>query len=161
MRSKKVTYMLQASMIAAIYVVLVVIFNYWSFGPIQFRIAEILTVLPYFTPAAIPGLFIGCLLANFLGGSILMDIALGSVATLIGAVGTYFFSKAKIKWLAPIPPIVANTLIVPFVLKYGYGLSDAVWYMMITVGISEVIVCMALGLPLLLIIQKYKEHIFR
>lgn len=153
--------MVQAAMIAAIYVVLVVVFRSCSFGPIQFRFAEVLTVLPYFTSAAIPGLFAGCLLANFLAGEmILADIIFGSVATLLGAIGTYLISKIKIKWLAPIPPIAANALIVPFVLKYGYGLPDAIWYMMITVGVSEVIVCAVLGLPLLLILQKYKDIIF-
>lgn len=160
MRNKKVTYMLQAAMVAAIYVVLVVIFDYWSFGPIQFRVAEALTILPYFTPAAIPGLFIGCLLANFLGGAILADIIFGSLATLIGAVGTYMFSGIKAKWLAPVPPIVTNTLIVPFVLKYGYGAEEAVPFMMLTVGAGEVIVCGILGMILLFILQKYKDVIF-
>ncbi len=161
MRNKNVTFMVQAAMIAAIYVVLVVVFKSCSFGPIQFRFAEVLTVLPYFTPAAIPGLFVGCLLANFLAGEmILADIIFGSIATLLGAIGTYLLSRMKVKWLAPIPPIVANAVIVPFVLKYGYGLPDAVWYMMITVGLSEVIVCAVLGLPLLFILEKYKDVIF-
>lgn len=106
-------------MIAALYVVLVIMFNYCSFGPIQFRIAEALTILPYFTPAAIPGLFVGCLLSNILGGAAIWDIIFGSIATLIGAIGTYALRKNK--WLAPLPPIIANTLIVPFVLRYAYG----------------------------------------
>lgn len=164
MRSKKVTYMLQAAMIAAIYVILVVLFNYWSFGPVQFRIAEILTILPYFTPAAVPGLFVGCVLANFLGGSILVDIALGSVATLIGAVGTYLLSKVKAKWLTwiiTIPPILANALIVPFVLKYGYGTEEAIPLMMLTIGAGEIIVCGILGMILLCILRKYKGAIFK
>lgn len=160
MRNKKVTYMLQAAMIAAIYVVLVIIFDYWSFGPIQFRVAEALTILPFFTPAAIPGLFIGCFLANFLGGAILVDIIFGSIATLLGAVGTYLCSKIKAKWMAPLPPIIANTLIVPFVLKYGYGAEEAVPYMMLTVGIGEVIVCGILGMMLLFVLEKYKDKIF-
>ena len=164
MRKKNVTGMMQAAMIAAIYVVLVVIFNYWSFGPIQFRIAEALTVLPYFTGAAIPGLFVGCLLANFLGGSILMDILLGSVATLLGAAGTRFIAKIKwkpVKWLAPIPPILANTLMVPYVLKYGYGAPEAIPVMMATIGMGEVVVCGGFGLILLVILEKYKNIIFK
>lgn len=160
MRNKKVTYMLQAAMIAAIYVVLVIIFDYWSFGPVQFRVAEALTILPFFTPAAIPGLFIGCFLANFLGGAILADIIFGSAATLLGAVGTYLCSKIKAKWLAPLPPIIANTLIIPVVLKYGYGAEEAVPYMMLTVGIGEVIVCGILGMMLLFVLGKYKDKIF-
>lgn len=152
--------MLQAAMIAAIYVVLVIIFDYWSFGPIQFRIAEALTILPFFTPAAIPGLFIGCFLANFMGGAILADVIFGSVATLIGAVGTYLLGKAKLKWLSPLPPIIANTLIVPFVLKFGYGAEEAIPYMMLTVGVGEVIVCGILGLMLLTLLNRYKDVIF-
>lgn len=164
MRNKKVTFMLQAAMIAAIYVVLVIIFNYWSFGPIQFRIAEALTVLPYFTPAAIPGLCIGCFIANFIGGSILADMVLGSIATFIGAVGSRILGKMKskvAKWLVPIPPIVANALIVPYVLKYGYGAAEAIPFMMLTVGIGEVIVCGICGMILLFILEKYKNIIFK
>ena len=85
----KVAFITQAAEIAALYVVLVIMFNYCSFGPIQFRIAEALTILPYFTPAAIPGLFVGCLLSNILGGAAIWDIIFGSIATLIGAIGTY------------------------------------------------------------------------
>lgn len=165
MRNKKVTMMMQGAMIAALYVVLVMIFKAWSFGPIQFRIAEVLTVLPFFTPAAIPGLFIGCLLANFLlGEAILADIIFGSIATLLGAIGTYLCSKIKKKWaawLVPVAPIVANTLIVPWVLKYGYGLEDAVWYMMITVGIGEIIVCAILGMMFFWVVDRYKNILFK
>lgn len=161
MRNKKVTYMLQAAMIAAIYVVLVFVFDYWSFGAIQFRIAEALTILPFFTPAAIPGLFVGCFLANFLHGAILADVVFGSIATVIGAVGTYWFGKAGLKWFAAFPPILANTIIVPFVLKFGYGAPDAIPYMMLTVGVGEIIVCGILGTLLLLALEKYKDIIFR
>ncbi len=147
MKDKKVLYLAQAAVIAAIYVVLVWIFNYWSFGPIQFRIAEALTILPFFTPAAVPGLFIGCLLANFMGGAILADVIFGSIATLIGALGSYALRKHK--WLVPLPPIIANTLIVPLVLKFGYGAPEAIPYMILTVGISEVIVCGIIGMALM------------
>ncbi len=147
MKDKKVLYLAQAAVIAAIYVVLVWIFNYWSFGPIQFRIAEALTILPFFTPAAVPGLFIGCLLANFIGGAILADVIFGSIATLIGALGSYALRKHK--WLVPLPPIIANTLIVPLVLKFGYGAPEAIPYMILTVGISEVIVCGIIGMALM------------
>lgn len=161
MRNKKVTYMLQAAMIAAIYVVLVFVFDYWSFGPIQFRIAEALTILPFFTPAAIPGLFVGCFLANFLHGAILADVIFGSIATLIGAAGTYLLGKARLRWLAAIPPIVANTVIVPFVLKFGYGAEEAIPYMMLTVCGGEIIVCGILGTLLLFALDKYQHIIFK
>lgn len=108
-KGMSVKFITQAAVIAAIYVVLVVIFNYISFGPVQFRIAEALTILPYFTPAAIPGLFVGCIIANILGGAIVWDVVFGSIATLIGAIGTYLLRKHK--WLAPVPPIVANTIL--------------------------------------------------
>ena len=88
MKSKKVVFITQAAMIAAVYVVLTLVFAPFGFGQVQFRIAEALTILPMFTPAAIPGLFVGCLLGNILAGSILPDIIFGSLATLIGAVGS-------------------------------------------------------------------------
>ena len=134
MKNKKALFITQAAVIAALYVVLVVIFNYISFGPIQFRVAEALTILPYFTPAAIPGLFIGCILANVIGGAVIWDIIFGSIATLIGAVFTYLLRK-KSKFLAPLPPVLGNTIIVPWVLKYGYGAEEMVWFMAVTVGI--------------------------
>lgn len=93
MKMKKTTFITQGAVIAAIYAVLVFVFDYWSFGPIQFRVAEALTILPVFTPAAVPGLFIGCLIANITGGAVIWDIVFGSLATLIGAVGTYMLRK--------------------------------------------------------------------
>lgn len=155
---KSVRYITQGAVIAAIYVVLVFVFNYWSFGPIQFRIAEALTILPYFTPAAIPGLFVGCLIANITGGAIIWDIVFGSIATLIGAFGTYLLRSHK--WLAPIPPIVANAIIVPFVLKYAYGSEGMFVYFMGTVGLGEIIVCGVLGMLLLFALNKYRNQLF-
>ena len=114
--------LVQAAMIAAIYVVLTFVANAFGLANhvIQVRFSEALTVLPFFTPAAIPGLFIGCLLSNILTGCALPDIVFGSLATLIGAVGTYALRRWK--WCAPVCPIIANTLIVPLILIYGYGL---------------------------------------
>ncbi len=158
MKRKGTAYMTQAAAIAAIYVVLVVIFNYWSFGPVQFRIAEILTILPYFTPAAIPGLVIGCFVANLIGGAAIWDVIFGSVATLIGAVGTYLLRKYK--WLAPLPPILANTIIIPLVLKYAYGSEGMLYFFMVTVGIGEFIVCGVLGMALLFLLTRYRRILF-
>ena len=144
-----------AGVIAAVYVVLTVIFAAFSFGEVQVRVSEAMTILPYFTPAAIPGLFAGCILANFLGGGIPLDIAFGSIATLIGAVGTWLLCRQKKnKFLAPVPPILANTVIVPFVLRYGYGLNAPIPLMMLTVGIGEVISCGVLGMLLLTALDK-------
>ena len=132
-----VKFITQAAVIAAIYVVLVVIFNYISFGPVQFRIAEALTILPYFTPAAIPGLFVGCIIANILGGAIVWDVVFGSIATLIGAIGTYLLRKHK--WLAPVPPI-------------------AMFF--VTVGAGEIIVCGIIGMILLYALTPVRHVIF-
>ena len=121
MKDKKVTFITQAALIAAIYVVLTYIFAPFSFGEIQVRISEALTILPVFTPAAIPGLFVGCLLGNMLGGALLPDIIFGSLATLIGAFFTWKLRNAH-PFFAPVPPIAANTVIVPFVLRYAYGI---------------------------------------
>lgn len=158
MKNKKAAFITQGAVIAAIYVVLVFVFDYWSFGPVQFRIAEALTILPYFTPAAVPGLFIGCLIANITGGAVIWDVIFGSLATLIGAVGTYLLRRWK--WLAPVPPILANTMIVPFVLKYAYGTEGLLWYFMATVGLGEVIVCGILGMFLLFALNKYRNMLF-
>ena len=109
MKTNKVQFMTQAAMIAAIYVVLCVVFQPISYGPIQTRIAEALTVLPFFTPAAVPGLFVGCLIANALGGGIILDVLAGSVATLIAAFATYAL-RNKSRYLASVPPVVAIRL---------------------------------------------------
>lgn len=159
MRNKKVQFITQGAVIAAIYVVLVLIFDTFSFGPIQFRIAEVLTIMPYFTPAAIPGLFVGCLIANIIGGGLIWDIVFGSIATLIGAIGSYLVRKNK--WLVPLPPIIANMFIVPFVLKYAYGYDGLLVYFMFTVGLSEIIVCGIIGMALLTVMAKNREHIFK
>ncbi|BDF32030.1 hypothetical protein CE91St62_01040 [Lachnospiraceae bacterium] len=160
MKSKNISTMTQAAMIAAIYVVLTYVFAPFSFGEVQVRIAESLTILPLFTPAAIPGLFIGCLIGNILGGAILPDIIFGSLATLLGAIFTYRL-RNKNKILAPVPPIVANTVIVPFVLRFGYGVALPIPLMMLTVGIGEVASCGVLGMVLYYALNKYKNMVFK
>ena len=157
MRNKKVLLIVQAALIAAIYVVLtyfISAFNLAS-GAIQVRISEALTILP----AAIPGLFIGCLLSNLLTGCMPLDVVFGSLATLIGACGTYALRKHK--WLAPLPPIVANTVIVPFVLAYVYMAEGTIPFFMLTVGIGEVISCYVLGMILYKVLNNYRSVIFK
>ena len=146
-----------AGIIAALYVVLTMISAMLglSSGVIQFRISEALTILPYFTPAAIPGLFLGCLIANILSGSIVVDVIFGSIATLIGAIGSYLLRKYK--YLVALPPVISNMVIVPFVLKYAYHLDDAMWFMAITVGIGELVCCCGLGNMLLYSADKIKR----
>lgn len=160
MKNKNVTYLTQAAMIAAIYVVLTYIFAPFSFGEVQIRIAEALTILPLFTPAAIPGLFAGCLIGNILGGAILPDIIFGSLATLIGAVLTYQL-RNRLPLLGTLPPILANTIIVPFVLRFGYGIALPIPFMMLTVGIGEIAGCGVLGMVLYLALARYKGIIFQ
>ncbi len=152
--------LVQAAMIAAIYVVLTFIANAFGLAnyAIQVRFSEALTVLPYFTPAAIPGLFIGCLLSNILTGCAMPDIIFGSLATLIGAVLTRILRKNK--WLAPVPPIAANAVIVPFVLLYAYGIRP-LWLSFITVTVGEIISCGILGMLLLFALQKYAGSLFQ
>lgn len=159
MKNKGILFLVQAAAIAAVYVVLTTVFAAFSFGEVQVRISEALTILPVFTPAAIPGLFVGCIISNFLGGAILMDVIFGSIATLIGAVFTYKLRNSS-KWLAPVPPIVANALIVPFTLYYGYGVNLPIPFMMLTVGIGEVISCGVLGMILYGALSKYRHVIF-
>ncbi len=159
MKNKGTLFLVQAAAIAAVYVVLTTVFAAFSFGEVQVRISEALTILPVFTPAAIPGLFVGCIISNFLGGAILMDVIFGSIATLIGAVFTYKLRNSS-KWLAPVPPIVANALIVPFTLYYGYGVNLPIPFMMLTVGIGEVISCGVLGMILYGALSKYRHVIF-
>ena len=154
-------YLTHAAVIAALYVVLTIIANALGLAnyAIQVRFSEALTILPFFTPAAIPGLFAGCLLSNLLTGCAVLDVVFGSIATLLGAIGTYLLRKKK--WLAPLPPIAANILIVPFVLAYVYRFEGSIPYFMITVGLGEIISCGVLGMMLLNVLQKYARRIFR
>ena len=151
--------LVHAAMITALYVVLTFLANSLGLASsaIQIRFSEALTVLPYFTPAAIPGLFAGCLLSNILTGCALPDIVFGSLATLIGAIFTRKIRKYK--WLATVPPILANAVIVPFVLLYAYGIRP-LWLSFVTVTIGEMISCGVLGMILLFSLQKYASRIF-
>ena len=139
----------QGAMIAALYVVLTFIANLAGLasGVIQVRLSEALTILPVFTAAAVPGLAVGCVLANLLTGCAIWDVVFGSLATLIGAVGTRLLRK-KSPVLAVLPPILSNIIIVPLVLPRVYGVEDAYWYLAMTVGAGEIISCGVLGLLL-------------
>ncbi len=160
--SSKVLFITQAAMIAAIYVVLTIFvsaFNLAS-GIIQVRISEALTILPAFTGAAVPGLFVGCLISNLVTGCLPLDVVFGSIATLIGAVGTYALRK-KSKYLAPLPPIISNTVIIPFVLRYVYGFVDnGIPFFMLTVGAGEIVSCGMIGLILYHGLYPVKDRLF-
>lgn len=151
---KKLVNFAVAAIIAALYVVLTYLASALglSSGVIQVRFSEALTILPIFTPAAIPGLFVGCLLSNILTGCALWDIVFGSIATLLGAVFTYLLRNHKL--LAVLPPIIANTLIVPPVLIFVYDVSYAYWFIILTVCIGEIISCGILGTALRKALEK-------
>lgn len=160
MQKQKIFFITQAAIIAALYVVITYIVNLFGLanGAVQLRLSEALTILPVFTPAAIPGIAIGCFLSNILTGCAFYDIVFGSLASLIGAVGTYLLRK--IKWLAPVPPIAANTLIIPWVLLLVYQVPGTLPYHMLTVGIGEVLSCGVCGLILLSVLNRYKNVLF-
>ncbi len=159
----RVRYMCTAAIIAAMYVALTLLSNVFGLasGVIQCRISEALCVLPAFTSAAIPGVTLGCALANLLTSGNVIDIIFGSLATLVGASGTYLLRKYK--WLAPVPTIAANTVIIPFVLKYMFILDESVIFFVVTVFIGELISAGVLGTLLTLsvsrsnIIKKHKR----
>jgi len=166
-RKSNVTFVVTAAMIAALYVVLSFFISAFGLasGAIQFRVSEALTILPAFTPAAIPGLVIGCFLFNLLSGAAMPDVVFGTIATLLGALGTYFIGK-KIKtfrwmqFLLPLPPIFWNACIIPWVLKTAYGFTDVYWYLFFTVGIGEVLSCGILGMILYISLKPLQKFLF-
>ncbi|SES98019.1 QueT transporter family protein [Anaerobranca gottschalkii] len=150
---KKTTYLVQGALIAAIYVVLALALAEISFGPWQVRIAEALTVLPYLTPVAIPGVFVGCLIANFFSPFGILDVILGSLATLIAAVLTYRMPK---RWLAPLPPVLVNTFVIPILIYFTANEPVTFWFLVAQIFIGQVIACYGFGYYLLLILERYK-----
>lgn len=166
-RKSQVISIATAAMIAALYVVLAFVSNAFGLasGAIQVRISEALAILPFFTFAAVPGVTIGCFLFNLLSGAAILDVIFGSVASLIGVLITYFIGrKAKaskaLRFLLPVPTILANAMIVPWVLRTAYGLGDAYWYLFATVGIGELISCGILGMILLYTLLPIRRFLF-
>lgn len=163
----------EGAVIAALYFALTWLSNIVGLasGAIQVRISEALCVLGFFTPAAIPGLWIGCMLANLTMSAAIWDVVFGSLATLIGAVGAYLFGVAARRaaadghkkltrvWkiLIPLPTVVANAVIVPLVLRYAYGIPDAMWFLVLTVGVGEIISAWVLGLVLLAPLERTRR----
>lgn len=153
----KIKFITQAALIGAIYIVLTLLANALGLAnsAIQVRFSEALTILPVFTAAAVPGLTIGCLLSNILTGCAPWDVLFGSIATLIGAIFTLKLKNTK--WAACLPPIISNTVIIPFVLSYVYGAEGTIPYFMITVAIGEIISCGILGNLLRVALKPYKK----
>ena len=163
MKNQKIKSITRAALIAALYVALTHLSNLLGLanGAVQIRFSEALCVLPFFLPSAIPGLFIGCIIANLTTGAVVWDVIFGSLATLIGA---YFASKLKNKYLVPIPTVIANTVIVPVVILFCYTARDA-WtvqnYLIGVVGVfaGEVISAYVFGIALLTSLHK-RRNIF-
>lgn len=158
MKSKtfSVRFMAEAGVIAAVYFVLTIAVAPLSYGQIQMRVSEALCILPFFTPAAIPGLFIGCVFANLVGGFGIIDIVFGSLATLIAAFITY---KIKNKWLLPLPSVIVNALTVGAILYYVLQLPF--WISVLFVGAGQAIACYVLGMPLFFLLNKHKNKLFK
>ena len=151
-----------AGIVAALYVVLTLLISLipgFATSAIQVRVSEALCILTFFTPWAIPGLTIGCFLSNLLLGCVWQDILFGTVATLLGAVGGWLLRKISV-WLVPLPTVLANAIIVPFVLKYAYGAEGAIPFFMLTVGVGELIAAFGLGMTLYFALLPHQKRLF-
>ncbi|MEF9989213.1 MAG: QueT transporter family protein [Christensenellaceae bacterium] len=152
----KTRFLCEMALIAAIYATLTLALAPISFGAVQLRVSEALSILPFFTAAAVPALFVGCLISNIFGSALgLLDIIAGSLATLCAA---FIASKIKNKWLVPLPSVIINAFVVGWVLYLSLGVPffiNVLW-----VGIGQALACYGLGMPLLFILEKYKKAIF-
>ena len=161
-KKRQITLLTTAGMIAALYLALTylsALFGLSGMGAIQLRLSEALCVLPAFTAAAVPGLTVGCLLANLLTGAALPDILFGTLATLLGAIGTRLLKKWY--FLAPLPPILANTLIIPFVIRYAYvDVTESLPFLFLTVAAGELISVGLLGGALIPVLHKHRRRLF-
>ena len=137
-------FLLRAAVIAALYAAITLLLAPISYGPLQFRVSEALTLLPILTPAAVPGLTIGCLVANLVGSSTPWDMVFGTLATLAAALLTRRFRGRPL--LAAAPPVLVNAVVVGLVIALVNGLP--LWLTMTEVGVGELGVCYLLGLPL-------------
>ena len=166
MISKKIIYITQAAVIAALYAALTLALAPISFGPIQFRIAEALTIMPVFTSAAIPGLSIGCLISNAIGMAMgtnvagALDILFGTAATLSAAILTCLLRKikwAKLPILAMLPPVILNVLIIGT--ELSIALNIPIWLTMLDVLLGQFVSCCIIGAVLYFVIDKLDPRI--
>lgn len=156
MKNSKAKICTTAGCIAALYVVLTLVSNAFGLasGVIQIRISEALCVLPLYFSGSVSGLTIGCFLSNLIMGSIAPDVVFGTLATFVGALFTRIMRKNK--YAAIMGPVISNTIAVPLILKYAYGLDSAWWYMALTVFIGEFISCVVIGIIFMKAIEKRK-----
>lgn len=152
--------LVQGAIIAAIYALLTIFLAPISSGLIQCRVSEAMCILPYFTFSAVPGLFIGCLLANLLTGMAVYDVVFGSLATLLAAYLTYALRNKVPKYLAPMPSVVVNALVVGWLLTSIYGFEVSFWVAAGYVAIGQAIACFALGLPLMSLLERFRGKLF-
>ena len=157
MKKTRSRFIAEGAMIAALYVILTYVAMLFGLDKmvVQLRFSEALTVVPLFTPAAIPGLFAGCIIANILTGCAIVDVILGSLATLIAAIITR--KLRKIPYLASIPPILANTLIVPPVLAFVYHVETALPLIYLSVFLGELLSAGVLGTLLITALKKKRK----
>lgn len=158
--------LVQGALIAAVYAILTLAVAPIASGLVQCRVSEAMCVLPYFTPAAVPGLFVGCMLANLITGAEFLDILLGSLATLLAAAAArqatkWFRDRRFAKWLIPLPSVVFNAFLVGYVLAYVYEVGVSYWLCVLYVALGQLAACYVLGIPLFLVLDKYKQKIFR
>ncbi len=151
---ERIRYVCQAGIVAALYTVLTLLIGAFGLanGAIQLRVSEALCILPVFFPAAIPGLTLGCLISNLFLGALWQDVLFGTLATLIGAVGARLLRK--LPYLAPLPTVLSNTLIIPPVLAFAYHAEGGIPYLMLTVGLGELLSAHLLGILLLLALRR-------
>ena len=157
-RGNAVLYTTRGAMVGALYVAVTWLCSVLglSSGVIQFRISEAMCILPIFMPEAVPGLYIGCMISNLIAGSNVLDVILGSLATLIGAIGARYMRRLpeKLIWCSTLPTVIANILIVPAVLILAYGAEDAYFFIALTVGIGETVCATGCGTALYYLIKR-------
>ncbi len=158
---KHIRCLCEAALIASIYVILTYLCAAvgMSSGAIQLRLSEALCILAIFTPSAVPGVALGCFMANLLTGCALWDIVFGSLASLVGMLGCRALKKYP--YLAPVPYALANMIVIPFVVKLVYGAPEALPLLFLTVGIGEILSVFGAGIPLYLVLKKHSNLIFK
>ena len=159
-RKQQTRFLCYAAIVASLYIALTYITAAMGLasGAIQLRLSEALCILVAFTPAAIPGLTLGCLVSNLITGCLPTDVLFGSLATLLGAIGGHYLKKHP--RLIPLPTVLANTLIVPFVLAFAYRVEEGLPFLFLSVGIGEILSAYLLGILLYHPLKKKQSQIF-
>ena len=156
----KIRRLVQASLIAAVYTALCMILHpiSFGFGGVELRVSEALSLLPMMTPAAVPGLFVGCLLSNLLGGATMLDVVFGSLTTLAAAVLTRKWRSRPL--LAALPPVLMNAVVIGALLRYAYGVAMPLGLCLASIGRGQAAACYAIGLPLMKLFRRMPKKYF-